>query len=111
MGASFLVGKIVQRHTDHDRQHTLIRHSLEPFLNTSLVDSRSKVTRTEHKNRLSTGFLALRDLLKSVLDVLRCGAGYDRPVLVPGIIECLPLALDELVALFARDVDGFACGS
>lgn len=60
---------------------------------------------------LSSCIFAVLDHLYSVVDVLCCCASDDGTVIVSGIIECFPLALNQSMSFAVPDKDGLAGAS
>ena len=85
-----------------------IRNSLKPLPNPNLIRRRSKIAWREHHRILRACRLTILDHLHRIINILRRGAGDDRPVLVARIVERFPLALDQLVSLLVLQEDGLA---
>lgn len=96
------------RDSHQDRDGRSVRYSLKPFPNTNLVCGRSKIPRCQDHCVLCSRSLAVFNHIYCVVYVLRCGTSNDRSVFESSIVQCFPLTLDQLMALFVLQEDGFA---
>lgn len=92
----------------HDRNRTLVGNSLEPLCYSHLACSTGEVAWCEHHTIRSTRGLGVIELDQRFLDVLGGSAGDDDAAAVPGLVECLALAADEVVAFGIGQMDGLA---